>query len=122
MEQEVIPLTTEDIREYMLQIVLPSVDVMTSHGQDHPDMALPSMEELIDDLQLLDKNGVGQDAPIYASALTALTAYAIAHYEHFHRVMLGMGYPLPDSDQMALGMDLFPKGERDLENNQDQGY
>tara|TARA_R110002110_G_scaffold131113_4_gene311758 strand:+ start:307 stop:642 length:336 start_codon:yes stop_codon:yes gene_type:complete len=111
MEQEVIPQSTEDIREYMLQIVLPSADVMTSHGQDHPDMALPSMKELIDDLELLHKNGIGQDAPIYASALTALTTYTIAHYEHFHRVMLNMGYPLPDSDDMALGINQIPKGE-----------
>ena len=66
-----IPQSTEDIREYMLQIVLPSADVMTSHGQDHPDMALPSMKELIDD----------------------------------------MGYPLPDSDDMALGINQIPKGD-----------
>jgi len=98
----VIPMSTEDIREYMLQIVLPSADVMAADGQDHPDMALPSMEELINDLQLLHKNTVGQDAPIYSAALIALTTYAIAHFEQFHKAMLDVGIPFPDSDKMAL--------------------
>jgi len=113
----VIPKIPEDVREYMLQSLLPCVDLLLEEGVVVKTL-LAEIETNVQLLETLRQHSSGQDIFMVLAATTSLTGNVMALYEATLELYVATGHHLPPSE---VHLEALKEIMND-ENNQDQGH